>query len=363
MALMSAFLLQRFRPMTQEADHSYLQQLNAPATRAWRSLRQWADHLSESPVADRLGRAMTALWPVGHAVPMPPALRAERRTMRTRRGQAISYYDDRHATGRPLVLLHGVNACASAYEVKPLFDHFRRTRPVYAVDLAGFGASDRDARPYSPELYTEELEDWLTRVKDQTDTPDVIALSLSGEFAARVAVARKDLVHSLAVISPTGLDDWGQGHRPAPLHALSVQGALPSQHWWSQVLFDLIASRPSIDYFLKKSFAGPVDPGLAAYAYASSHQPGAVHAPLAFLSGRLFTPGILDVYAHVSRPALAIYDQDPYTRFDRLPSLLARAPMWCAERIGPTRGLPQFERLDETVHALETFWAAHAHSA
>jgi pimeloyl-ACP methyl ester carboxylesterase len=349
--------------MTQDAENHSMQQLNATSQRAWRSLRQWADHLAEAPVAEhareRLGHAATSLWPISHAVPMPPALQAERRTMRTRRGQSISYYDDRHATGRPLVLLHSVNACASAYEVKPLFDHFRRRRPVYAIDLAGFGASDREARQYSPELYTEELVDWLSRVKDQTDTPDVVALSLSGEFAASAAVARKDLVHTLSIISPTGLDDWGQGHRPAPLHALGAKGALPSEHWWSQVLFDVIASRASIDYFLKKSFVGPVDPGLAAYAYASAHQPGASHAPMAFLSGRLFTPGILDVYAHVTRPVLALYDQDAYTRFDRLPELLGRAPLWSAERIAPSRGLPHFERLDETVHALERFWRTH----
>jgi pimeloyl-ACP methyl ester carboxylesterase len=349
--------------MTQDAVHHYMQQLNDSSTRAWRSLRQWADHLAEVPVAEhareRLGQAATSLWPISHAVPMPPAIQAERRTMRTRRGQSVSYYDDRHASGRPLVLLHSVNACASAYEVKPLFDHFRRRRPVYALDLSGFGSSDRDARSYSPELYTEELVDWLTRVQDQTDTPDVVALSLTGEFAASAAVARKDLVNTLTIISPTGLDDWGQGHRPAPLHALGAKGALPSQHWWSQALFDAIVSRPSIDYFLRKAFVGPVDPGLAAYAYASAHQPGAAHAPLAFLSGRLFTPGILDVYAHVTRPVLALYDQDPYTRFDRLPELLARAPMWAAERVAPSRGLPHFERLDETVHALARFWRLH----
>ena len=39
---------------------------------------------------------------------------------------------------RPLLLLHSINASASAYEVKPLFEHYRQQRPVYAPDLPGF---------------------------------------------------------------------------------------------------------------------------------------------------------------------------------------------------------------------------------
>src|SRR3712207_7247028 len=51
---------------------------------------------------------------------------------------------------------------------------------------------------------------------------------------------------------------------------------------------------PSIAFFLKQSFAGPVAPGMIDYAYRTAHQPGARFAPLAFLSGRLFTPDVQD---------------------------------------------------------------------
>ena len=33
----------------------------------------------------------------------------------------------------PLLLVHSVNAAASAYEVKPLYEHYRRSRTVYAL--------------------------------------------------------------------------------------------------------------------------------------------------------------------------------------------------------------------------------------
>lgn len=273
--------------------------------------------------------------------------------MHTHRGQALSFYEDRSTHGRPLVLLHSVNACASSYEMKPLFEKFRATRPVYALDLPGFGFSDRDARPYTPDLYTQELTDFLARVKDKGDAPDVVALSLTCEFVARVASARKDLVHSLAFISPTGL--------AKEKHHADIGGPSPMP-FWGTLAFGVIASRPSIRYFLGKSFVGPVDDGLKEYAYQTSHQRGGARAPIAFLTGKLFTPDIEDTYARLERPVMVLYDCDGYTNFERLDALVARSPMWTATRISPSLGMPQFERTTETVDALEAFWRTTSHS-
>jgi hypothetical protein len=185
----------------------------------------------------------------------------------------------------------------------------------------------------------------------------VVALSLSCEFVARAAVARKDLVHSLAFISPTGFDASGDGHGRARLRAAgSSAGEGESSPWWGRLAFEAIASRPSIRYFLGKSFVGPVDPGLRSYAYDTSHQPGAEHAPLAFLSGKLFSAAIDKIYAKLERPTLALYDRDGYTSFELLPEMVGRYCMWESKRISPTLGMPQFERLDKTVSALQEFW-------
>ena len=170
-------------------------------------------------------------------VDLQPAITAERKTMHSHRGQALSFYEDRSVHGRPLVLLHSVNACASSYEMKPLFDHFRTTRPVYALDLPGFGFSERDARPYTSALYVQAITDFLARVKDKGDAPDVVALSLSCEFVARVAEARKDLVHSLAFVSPTGL----ASKKRAPTVPESDDVAPRAMPFWGPLAFGVIA--------------------------------------------------------------------------------------------------------------------------
>jgi pimeloyl-ACP methyl ester carboxylesterase len=87
----------------------------------------------------------------------------------------------------PLLLVHSINAAASAAEIAPLFEHYRQQRPVYALELPGFGFSDRSARPYTPRLMTDALHAALAVMKSEQGAAcaDVLAVSLSSEFAAR----------------------------------------------------------------------------------------------------------------------------------------------------------------------------------
>jgi pimeloyl-ACP methyl ester carboxylesterase len=296
-------------------------------------------------------------------VPLSRPIDAEEKTMTTHRGQTLAYYDDRTKHGeRPLVLLHSVNACASSYEMRPLFEHYRHQRPTYALDLPGFGLSGREDRPYTIDLFVDSVRELLGRVRERDGEADVVALSLAGEFAAHVAVAQKDLVHSLALLSPTGFDESARQRSSLerlerPLKVVRREPVV------SRLVFDAIASHPSISYFLRKSFVGKPHPGLVDYAYATSHQPGAHHAPLAFLAGELFTPNVREeVYARVSVPSLVVHDTDPYVRFDALPAFVASHAHWHFERVVPTRGMPQFEQLEALTRTLDSFWHLRAHA-
>jgi pimeloyl-ACP methyl ester carboxylesterase len=178
-----------------------------------------------------------------------------------------------------------------------------------------------------------------------------VALSLGGEFAARAALRRPDLFHSLTLISPTGFGTRASG--PGSDRLLRNF----SNPLWSQAFYDLLVSQPSVGYFLRKSFEGPVDAGLAAYDFATAHQPGARFAPLYFISGKLFTPNVRDaVYARLNLPVMALYDRDGHVSFERLPGFAAQHPNWTAVRIPGTRGLPHFEKPYEVSGALEAFW-------
>lgn len=296
---------------------------------------------------------------IPHALPLPDAIRAERREFQSQAAGRVSYYADRAGTGRPLVLLHSINAAASAYEMKPLFERYRRTRPVYALDWAGYGFSERAAREYSPQLFQAALVEFLE--KELGQAADVVALSLGGEFAARAAQARPALFHALGLISPSGLSRPKEGSRSMEAQASGQSDRLYSAlafPLWGRALFDLIATRASIAYFLRKSFVGAPPPEMIEYAYATSHQPGAPNVPLYFLSGKLFTPRIADtVYDRLNTPTLVLYDRDPYTGFDALPGVLAQNRQWQAVRVAPSLGLPHWERLEDVAASLDKFWS------
>lgn len=313
--------------------------------------------LAAAPLTVAAGWIIYSNFVIDHQVPLVDAIPAERKAYQSRGAGGLSFYSAKEA-GRPLVLIHSINAAASAYEMRPLFSRFQGKRPVYALDLPGFGFSERSRRPYSPELYQTAITDFLgTQVGEPAD---VVALSLGCEFAARAALENPELFNSLSLVSPTGLRARSAGTRSQKAGssgAGSVLHAIFALPFWARAFYDLIATRTSIEYFLKKSFMATPPIDLINYDYAASHQPGAEHAPLYFISGKLFTPNICDtVYEKLKVPTLALYDRDAFTSFERLQNLLAKNPFWQAVRLVPSLGLPQFEDLDSTVEVLERFW-------
>lgn len=296
---------------------------------------------------------------IDHNVTLPDALPGERRTFSSRDAGQLSYYRNQPGmAGRPLVLIHSINAAASAYEMRPLYLHYRTHRPVFALDWPGFGFSERSKRVYSPGVYETALLDFL---ETQVGEPaDVVALSLGCEFVARAALIRPDLFQSITMISPTGFrlanNDRGsqKAGRSGLGNLLHPAFAFPV---WARPFYDLLATRTSIQYFLQKSFIGEVPQDLVEYDYAAAHQPGAEHAPLYFISGKLFTPRIREiVYQKLQTPTLVLYDRDNFTSFEMLPDLLTKNAAWQAVRLVPTLGMPHFERIEDTASVLNSFW-------
>ncbi len=300
-------------------------------------------------------RTLQRKWRMNQRSALPEALAAPRRSFDIPGIGRISYYVEDSATGVPLLLIHSVNAAPSAYEMRPLFEHYRGQRPVYAVDLPGFGFSDRSAREYSPEFYAGAIVDFVQDVI--AGKTDVVALSLSAEFAARAALSAPEHFASLTLISPTGLSERlppGESFSRRMQRFLSFPAVGSS-------LFTLLTSRASIRFFLGKGFVGPAPEDMIEYAYQTSHQAGAQHAAFSFLAMKLFTPRADEqLYAKLALPTLVLYDRDPNVGFERLDPLVQKHPNMHAERVKPSLGLPHWEHTKLTTQAMDAFWARHS---
>jgi len=207
---------------------------------------------------------------------------------------------------RPLLLVHSVNAAASAAEVRPLFEHYGRLRPVYAPDLPGYGLSDRSEREYTPRLMTDALHTVLEAIaRDHGPTPpDALGLSLGCEFLARAAVERPTALRSLALVSPTGFSGRRRRHGPpgGTLRVDWLYRAL-SRPWLGEPLFRALTRPGVIRYFLRRTFGRrDIDETLWALDVATTRAPGAWRAPVAFLSAGLFSADANSLYEALRLP-------------------------------------------------------------
>lgn len=230
---------------------------------------------------------------------LPPALDGERHDLGGVRVYAAGQ-------GRPLLLVHSVNAAASAAEVRPLFEHFRASRRVYAPDLPGFGLSDRSDRAYTPRVMTDALHAvvGLARAECGGAAVDALGVSLGCEFVVRAAVEQAAHFARLALVSPTGLNGTrARRGRPGATRAVPGLHAVLSRGPWADALFRGLTRPGVIRYFLERTWGGKaIDEDLWSYDVRATRVPGARHAPLHFLSGGLFSADIEDLYQALRLP-------------------------------------------------------------
>ena len=206
-----------------------------------------------------------------------------------------------------MLLVHSINAAGSAYEVRPIYQWARGRYRVWAVDLPGFGTSDRSDRPYDVPLYVAAIHDVLDAILAESGAlaVDALAISLGSEFLARATTERPNEVRSLALVTPTGFSASYAALSGPPGSTREIPGLhrFFTVPLWSQGFYDLLVSRRSIRYFLQRTYgAKAIDEGLLEYDYLTAHQPGARHAPYAFVSGRLFSRDIQEVYRRLTQP-------------------------------------------------------------
>ncbi len=248
-----------------------------------------------------------------------------------------------------MLLVHSVNAAASAYEVRPLYERLSAVRPTYAIDLPGFGRSDRSDRAYLPRLMTDAVSLAVDAIrKAHGGGPiDALGLSLSCEFLARAACERPSAFRTLALVSPTGLGRKRFEGPPGGNRGLTSMRAILRRRWVGPPLFRLLTRPRVIRYFLARTYGRrEIDAGLWDYAIRTAHQRGAEHAPLWFLSGHLFSTDATQLYASLTMPVWLSHGvRGDFVDYQGADALLERRPRW-SRQVFETGALPHFERPD-----------------
>lgn len=284
---------------------------------------------------------------------LPPALKGRRIAVTGEGSGLCAYASERvsrepaagDAATAPLLLVHSINASASAAEVKPLFERYGSRRPTLALELPGFGTSQRGPLAYTPRLMANAVLRAALhfRALGFTSPIDVLALSLSCEFVALAVLEQPSWFRSVSLVSPTGLESGRDEQYDG--------GRTKDKPWLRRLLcgpigepvFRLLTTPASMRWFLERAWGSTViDEALLAYGQASARRPGARFAPAAFIGGALFTQGIAERYARITPPVwLAHGVRGEFADFGGL-SRIGPPAHWSWDTFG-TGAMPQLE--------------------
>lgn len=233
-----------------------------------------------------------------------------------------------HGSGHAVVLIHGFGACKEHWRhtVEPL----RRQGPVYALDLLGFGASDkpRSSLPEEPlipgsvrygmDLWADQVVEFID--SQQLDTVQLVGNSIGGVVALAAAARLEQAGRPargvvLLDCAQRALDDKRLPDQPPALRRLRpLLKTIVRQRWLTERLFRSFVRAGMIRRVLLQAYPSGrnVDDDLVELLLTPAQQPGASEAFRGFIN--LFNDRLApDLLAQLSTPVTLIAgQQDPW---------------------------------------------------
>lgn len=218
-----------------------------------------------------------------------------------------------NGTGQPLVLIHGFGASIG---------HWRKNIPVlaaggyrvFALDLLGFGGSDKPALDYSLDLWAELVKDfWATHIQE----PAVfVGNSIGALLSLAIACDYPEITLGAILINCAG----GLNHRPEELNlplrlVMGLFTKLVSSPITGQLIFNQIRQKHRIRNTLRQVYRNPeaISDELVELLYAPSCDIGAQQVFASILTA---PPGRSpsELLPHLNRPLLVLWgEDDPWT--------------------------------------------------
>jgi len=127
---------------------------------------------------------------------------------------------------------------------------------------------------------------------------------------------------------------------------------------WGAPLFRGLTTPGVIRYFLRRTWgAQEIDEALWAYDVLTTRQPGAEHAPLAFLSAALFSSDVNALYEQLTQPVWMSHGvRGDFVDYRGKTTVQGR-PNWRID-VFPTGAMPYFEQPREFTERFDAFLAA-----
>lgn len=266
-------------------------------------------------------------------------------------GGEVSF--QRLGAGEPILLLHSFGPGHDSEQWREAAERLAKNHEVFALDLLGWGRSEKPDRTYDGEVYLRLVSDFIEDVIGGRVT--VVGSGQCGAYAVQIAVDQPQKVLAVGAVSPTGLGT--AGHEPDLKDAL-LQRCLRLPLVGTSVL-NLLTSRTTLTQHLRRLVHLPerADAAWVDHHYRSSHQPGAHVALSAWFAGYL-NHSVESALPRLSRPLWLAWGRKavdpPVTTADLW---LQQAPHTVLEVFERSAALPHREEADRFADRLESFLA------
>lgn len=253
-------------------------------------------------------------------------------------------YYKKCGSGKPVILLHSLTIGASHGEFSKNVEVLSQKHTVYAIDLPGFGYSDKPKITYTAFTYAAFINDFITQVVGKASM--VIASNGSGMFATIAAKLFSENITRLTLISPNGISDemaensnfYYRTLLELPLHGTTVYNYLASRKIIKQFLLTdgfyapENVNKTAIDTFYYPAHGTNSD---VRYAYAS-------------FATKYMNMDIKGYFENLTMPICIIWGEEhtsnPIENMDILKQLQPTGEFYIFEE---TKMFPHYENADE----------------
>ncbi len=106
-------------------------------------------------------------------------------------------------SGSPLLLIHDLTSGSSSFEFSRIYNELSTTNEVYAMDLLGYGLSDKPNMTYTNYLYVQLIVDFIKIVIGKK--ANVVAVGDSCAAAVMACHNDPDVIKNIILINPQSL--------------------------------------------------------------------------------------------------------------------------------------------------------------
>lgn len=256
-------------------------------------------------------------------------------------GHRMAYFD--RGTGPVLVLIHGMFGDHLDWEpvLEPLSASFR----VLAVDLPGFGGSDKPDIEYTVEFFARALDAFLD--SQHVDECILVGNSFGGEIASFYAQKYPDRVRALVLVSSAGMRLYTEDEQRLVTQKFSEATLLKLTPYLHEFLFApiFVTDNETRRRYVEKQNAKLVRPDYPSYTRV-----------LAQCGKQAFEIDTVSILESLSVPTLLVWgDKDVVFPASQAEAALQRLPNARLILVPDAGHVPQLENPTCFVNIIESF--------